>query len=254
MSARRLFALLLALVLALAPSLVRADDPDEALIQAMNSRLKEIQAKMVQTSDMNERAQLVKQLGQTLEDTLPKLTPQGRAVLEVGIKVLQPIQQEGAGYTKMVADFIASDSCRFTTIKSRAEIKPRLDEIARLAAANQSVINRYTSMTADATRLLDEAKLSDAAKRDFLAGIDESMGRQAGAVVAIRNLDRKLYEQWTAALHLLDARWGAWSVTADQRLQFTDQEAQKKFNDILAEIKTLSERQQHAQEVLANRS
>lgn len=230
------------------------DNNDEALINGMKTQLRDLQLKILATHDLTERAKYQTEVMKVMEDTMAKLTPKTRALMLVGLKVVQPVQQDGAAYNQMVLEFINSPNAKFNTITSREDIKPRREQIARLAAANDGLITRFANIEADATRLLDEANLGSAEKQDFLSGFEESISKRFGPVMAIRKLDSMLYVQWKDALDLLDEHWGAWSVTPEKKISWTDAAAGTKFNEIMEMIQTLAQRQKAAEQALAART
>jgi hypothetical protein len=189
-----------------------------------------------------------------MEDTLAQLSPKARAVMTVSLKLVQPLQEQATAYVKMVDGFSSSEEARFTTIKAREEIGPRRAQIAKLAAANADLITQYRGMREHAQELLDQSDIASAEKTAFLNGFDESFGRTLGPTMAIRELDRKLYGEWTAALNLLDQQWGKWTVNAQQQIEWQEPGSRDQFSTIMANIQTYAERQQRAQELLANRS
>jgi hypothetical protein len=248
---RRLLALLaLGLVLPLAS---RADS-DETLINSMNARIQELKRSALTTTDLKKAAEYQLQISKIMEDTLARLSSKARAVMTVSLKLVQPLQEQATAYVRMVDEFSSSDEARFTTIKTREQIAPRRAQIAKLAAANVDLIAQYRVMRDHAQQLLEKSDIASAEKTAFLNGFDESFGRTVGPTMAIRELDRKLYGEWTAALDLLDHQWGHWTVNPQQQIEWEEAGSRDQFGAIMANIQTYAERQQRAQELLANRT
>jgi hypothetical protein len=240
--------------LALALPLSSRADADETLIQDMNTRVQALKRDALSTSDLKQATEDQAQMAKIMEDTLAKLSPKARAMMTVSLKVVQPLQEQAGTYVKMVDAFSSSDDARFTTITGRDQIGPRRERIAKLAAANAALITLYHGMREHAEQLLATADIASAEKKAYLNEFDESFGRTIGPTMAIRELDRKLYGEWTAALDLLDRQWGKWTVNPQQQIEWAAAEGRDQFNAIMANIQTYSERQRRAQELLANRA
>ncbi|HVU17876.1 MAG TPA: hypothetical protein VHD32_13200 [Candidatus Didemnitutus sp.] len=250
----RLLFRVLAVVLLL-PLFARADS-DEDLVNGMLARIQELKRSARANGDLSDPKKtdaFQQQLSKIIEDTLPKLSPKSRAGMTISLKMMQPLHDEVTAYVKLVDEFSSSDEARFTTIKDRAEIPPRVAHITRLSNANDNLTNKYRGLRDEAKALLDKSDISSSDKTGYLTAFDEGFGRTVGPTMAIRELDRKLYGEWTAALQLLDRSWGQWKVNDKQQIEWTDDGGRARFNEIMENIHVFTERQQRAQELLINR-
>jgi hypothetical protein len=227
---------------------------DEAIIAEVKPRLAALQRKLLETEDSAERLEIQRELMATMDAMLPRLSPGGRAVMSVSLKVVQPIQLESAAYVKAVGEHFGANGTLFGPLATREQIGEQIEKLAVLSKMNDSLTNRINSLRADAERLLETSELSAIQRRGFLQGLEgDGVGKQMSATKAVRTLDTRFYATLTEALKHLDANWGKWSV-ADNGVVWKDApSAETRFNEFLAEIQTLAQRQRDAQLALAER-
>lgn len=228
-------------------------DADQKLITELRQRTSALQKKILATSDPAEQARLQKQIPLLVEEILPKLSPKARVPMQVALKLVQPIQQAGADYMQKIADFSSSPDSDFTTLKAREEIKPRLAMIAELNEMNEGLINQLENFETSADKMLDESSLNPLEKREFKAGLTQGFGRRIGPMKAIRTLDTRMFEIFTAALQHLDLHWGKWKVTPGKPITWDAEAADAEFQAMMKELGVLAERQGAAQAVLSQR-
>jgi hypothetical protein len=230
-----------------------AENNDNQIIAELQQKSLELKRQLLSSDDPLEQERLQKAMMQMVEDALPKLSPQGRALLQIGLKIMQPLQETSSAYLQMVAKFSESSVADFTTVKSREEIPGRIAKIRLLIAANQEILDRIDRVEPDVLKLLDESGVNEMARRGFIDGFTKASARQMGPMKAVRNLDGKLYALFIAGLQHMEANWGHWSVTAAEDIAWDDTAREAKFIEILQEIGTLAARQAEAEQQLLRR-
>jgi hypothetical protein len=221
---------------------------DTEIIAGMNERVRDLNRQILETEDQKQREHLGRQLVATIEDALKQVSPQVRPMLEVGMKLVQPLHADVAAYGQATGEYFEGHDGDFRTIKSRDEIPKRAAQIDELERSNQKLLARLNAIEGDAEKMLEKAGVSAQARAGFMRGLRESAIKKMGALRAMRGLDSKLYVQWKAALKLLDAEWGKWRAENDQPIAFDNPEAGKKFSAIMEEVQNLADRQRAAEE------
>ena len=225
---------------------------DEEVLAKMQQRMIALKQQMAKTEDLAERATLQKQAVTIINETLKQLSPQSRPMVEVGLKLVQPLQTDAGEYMLAVNAFFSSEAGDFRSIKSREEIKDRIAKVDQLDRSNRKLLERINSLESDAEKMLETGGVSRANRAGFMEGLRQGAAKQMGAMRALRTLDSKMYDQWKAALSLLDAHFGKWHSEGDGPIVFDDEEAKTKFLEIVKEIETLGERSQAAEQAIFN--
>ncbi len=245
----RCLALLVALLAG--GSLLRADD--DAIIAEMRRKIIEIQKQMVGEADAAKLLGLQGQVRAVMDETMPKLTPPTRALFEVSLKVIMPIQDLTTAYMQQVGAYTGSPRSDFATIRTVADIDERIALVEGLVKQNEAVLDRLNNFDKDCEKVLATSSIAAEAKRGFLVGVSEGFGRQIGPMRAIRNLDTQAYRQLQKAYGYLKEHWGKWKPGTNGGLAWDDAGQQAEFVAICTEISGIVERQTKAQQVLVER-
>jgi hypothetical protein len=240
----------MALLLSTAGFLRAAVDPDIAVLERMQQQGKAIQAKIIETDDLNERAKLQAQLMTVMDEALKQLSPQKRPLLAVSLKVVRPLQEQSSAYLEAVSAFFTSAG-DFRTLKVRTEIKEREKRVDQLEAMNQALVQRMSTLESDVEKMLVAEGVDASGRRNFMEGFRTGTLRKMAATRAVRTLDSRLYAQWKAALALCDEQWGKFRSVADAQITFDDPAAGKKFDAIMAEVEKIADRQAVAEKAAA---
>jgi hypothetical protein len=248
----RSFVCLALLLACLAPVQAGTEQQDEKVIAEMRTRLRELQQQMVGLEDPQEMLRLQKQVQAIIDETMGRVSPRARAMLDVGLTIMQPIQAQSTAYITMVNDYFSSPESDFTSLQARVEIRPLVTRINALIAANQKLIEAIEAIPAEAARIVAGADMSADERAGFEQGLLEGLNRQMAPLRAIRNLDARIYALLVAALEQLDRDWGKWQP-GSAPIEWSDPKLQEEFDARTAEIVVLSERQTKAQEALVNR-
>lgn len=249
-SLRRALALVIGLgALWIVPACLAASD--EQIIAEMQQRMKALQQRIIEAETLKERADLQKEIKGLLEETINKVSPKIRPMMEIGFKLVGSISDAGEEYTREASSFFESDDGDFRTIKKPGDITARRARIQKLTVANQKLLERINSMEKDAEDILAKGGVSAEDRRGFMTGFRNSTGKRMGALRALRTIDAKMLAFWLDALALLETEWGHWKVLeGDHPIQWDRPEAQKKFSDIVGEIQVLAERQAAAEKAI----
>lgn len=235
---------------ALVPARAADASNDDSLIAEMKGRMAAIQRQMLATDDMAERLRLQKEARKLLDETLARVSDGNRPLLEISLNIVGGLFDATGDYLRNASAFFQGPDADFSQLKDRGDIQNRINKLTSLIRTNEELIARINRMEADIEATLDRAKVSAAQKSAFMAGYQKGAGRKIGPQLAIRTLDRKIYEQWIALYHLLDEEWSHWKVDADGRLTLSSASASQKCDDIVAEIDRLGKLQAHAEQAL----
>ncbi len=248
---RRLFCLL---VLGWGGSVLRAQGPgDEALVAHLQSRSRELQMEILQETDPARTAELQQELMELMDETLAKVTPPTRVMLELGMKVGRPIMEQGNAYMRQAAGFMdgAFDPVNWRKEGRLAEIRAALLELKTL---NEALLTSIDGVEEHAKSIIAESDFPEKQKEEFLAGFMEPLNRQIGPMRAMRSLESKTYEEMDKLYRLLAERFDEWQVEPETgNVEWLNEDAQARFDEIAAKIQTYSERQQQAAQVMQQR-
>jgi hypothetical protein len=220
---------------------------DEEIMAEMQQRLHDVQARALEASNPQERLKIQAEITTIVEDTLKQVSPKSRAMVSVGLKIIQPLQADVAAYTDSATKYFSGANGSFRSLKSREEIAQRIGGLAALENDNLKLLGRINAIEGDAEKMLKDAGVGAADREGFMEGMRNGAGKRMGALRAIRTLDARFYAQWRAVLQLLDEQWGKWHATSGQPIAWDDAEAKTKFDEIMAQVKTIGDRQRVAQ-------
>lgn len=225
-------------------------ETDESIIAEMQRRIKALQHQAIETQDPAATARLHADIDTIMEDALGRVSAKSRPMLEIGLKLMRPLSEEGVAYTEASSAFFDSPLGDPSTIKERSEIATRIGALEKLAAQNQRLLDRINAMETEAEKLIRKSTASAAEREAFMTGYRQSSGRNLGALRAIRSLDAKVLQLWIDLLGLLDREWGNWHPRPDGGLDWTDPDAEKQVVAIVEEMHVLADRQIAAQKKL----
>jgi len=219
----------------------------------MNAKVRALQRQIAESSDIHEQLKLQDQLRKVTDEAVARVSDKNRPMVEVSVKIIGRFMDEAQAYLLKANAFFNGPEAGFEHLNTPEAIDARLVQLSQLRAANDALTQRIKDLETDIVATLDRSKVSASDKRGFLEGFRQSTGRKTGALLAIRTLDGKLYDQWTALYTLMREQWGHWKTT-DGHLVFDKPEASDKRDAIGAEINRLSELQTKAQQVLLKRA
>lgn len=240
---RSLRSLFLAALLA-APSAFAATD--EEIIAAFKKDAARIQAAMAAAdADMERVHALQTEMKTLLDQTLGQVGDQTRPALQIAMKILNPVMEDGMRYTQLVQSRVEARVFDYPSATTTEEIDRRLKSVDELIAFNADLAKRISGLEAEVEKTLKESKLSLRDRAAFLDGYRKSNGRRIGAQKAVRTLDANVYDEVRSVYALLKDQMGKWSV-ADGQVTFQDDAHAESYNKHLARIDELSARQQKA--------
>lgn len=249
---RRLFCLFLALLLT--ASALGQSKEDQALLDEMNRKIRDLQMQAYAASDNLERfTSLQDQVMGVVRDTLAKVSPKARPALEIGLTLMGPLHEESNAYLKLASSKIEGGLFDFTTVAKREEIAPRIEQLQDLKDRNERLRVRVDRIDDEVKRILESSPLSKAEQRAFREGFNQEFGRRVGPMKAVRTLDSQLFDLFASAFRHLDQHWGAWKVSAEGPLEWNDEAAGNKFEELIGEIQEVAERQAAAEQLLNDR-
>lgn len=196
--------------------------------------------------DMAKVTALQKQMQALIADVTGKVSPKTRAVLEVSMKVINPLMDGGIAYTGAVQKYMEAGGFDYTSATTAEMIDRRLEQLAGIERLNADLIKRSASLDTDIEAVLKASKLSDGEKAAFLKGFQSSTGSRLGAMRAVRTLDTRLYVEVRGIYGQLREQLGKWSVK-DGELSFTDDAQVAIYNARIERINVIAERQEVAQ-------
>lgn len=226
------------------------DQEDQRTIDEMRGQVKALQQQMVGSTDPQQQLELQRQLGVLIDETLPRLSPKNRVMLSVALKIMQPMQEQGTAYIKLVADYSAAPENDFAAIKTQQEIRPFIARVQRIRTANLQLLDSIEAIPAAAKKVLDASELTAVERAGFEQGLLGGLERRMAPLRAIRNLDTRIYDLLIASLEQLERDWGKWEPGA---LTWSDSKLQAEFEARQDEMAVLGERQTKAQEALVQR-
>jgi len=247
--------LIIALLLSGAVSLVANAGPkeDARTIQEFRTWQKKLATDLAAASDPGERARLVRSYSEKVDSTVTKLGEPSRSAFLVSVKVVEPIQRQGADYLQIVAEYSQQGVLDFSTIRSRDDIAQRRLALDRLIESNAKLLERYNRVPQDIESELESSTLTKSQKRDFIAGFSEKFAQTAGPAKAIRTLDALAWDRLSQMLSLLEQHLGKWKFEEGKILGL-DEDAERKYNALEREVQDAVERQAAAERELARRS
>lgn len=226
---------------------VRAAQTDDQILAEMQIEVNRLKKEMHAASDDMERfTALQKQMQALLADTMSKVSPRSRAAMEVSMKVLGPLMEEGVAYSEAVQKYTDAGGFDYASASSAEIIDGRLELLAELEQLNEGLIKRAASLDADIDAVLKASKLNAADKAGFMKGFQASTGGRLGALRAVRTLDARLYGEVRGIYGQLREQLGKWSVE-DEAIAFEDDAQVAIYNARLERINVIAERQDVAQ-------
>jgi hypothetical protein len=205
---------------------------DQQAMAEMEQKILALQ-RQAATATGSERIQLAQQARQAMEDALPKLSAENRAGLLVGLKLVNPIIEDGSAYLQELTAFQQSPEWDLSTARTQEEIRARIAKIDRLAAGGAAMHQRIANLDVEAARLLQGEKIDARTKAGILRGVREAAERKLRPISAIRQTQQKSFDKYKEALKLLHARWGHWN-TKEGVIVWDDQAGLTEFNAIIA--------------------
>lgn len=227
-----------------------AESDDNKAMAEMQQKLTTLRARMAAVETPLEQERLQKEAVKIVEETLPKLSPQSRALLQVGLKIMQPLQETSSRYLQLVDESMDSALGDFAEIKSRQTIQERIDKIKLLNTANQGILDRINRLESDVLTLLVESGVPEAARQGFVEGFMKASAQKIGPMKAIRSVESQLYAHFTTALRYLDTHWGRWSANEALEIAWKDASLEDNFLKIMKDIETAAGRQTQAEAAL----
>ena len=225
----------------------RAAESDEQIIATFQVEVKRLQNELHQAGeDMAKVMVLQKQMQTLLTEVMGKVSPKSRAALEVGMKVMTPLMDDGIAYTGAVQKCIEANVFDYTSASSAEIIDRRLAQLAEIERLNDGLVKRFATINPDIEAVLNASKLSTAEKSGFLKGFQSSTGGRLGAMRAVRTLDARLYVEVRGIYGQLREQMGKWSVKNGE-LSFTDDAQAPIYNARIERINVIAERQEVAQ-------
>ena len=138
MNARSLLLLLATSLLLPLVAFGQTTKNDDALIAAMNRRVKELQIEAQSSADdFGRLTRLQEEVMAVVRETIAKVSPKTRPSLEIGLLLLGPLQQESAAYMKFAEEKIGGGLFDFTTLRDRTEIAVRIETLREIKNRNE---------------------------------------------------------------------------------------------------------------------
>jgi hypothetical protein len=222
---------------------------DAQVLGEMRAKIADLKRQIALSKDTAENLRLQAEARKIMEDTLPKLSSNGRATMLVSIKIIDPIMAEGQAATTQMAEFFDSPDFDFATARSREDLKTRLTRVAKIAAVNAALLQRVTAFDAEAERVLEEEKVDAGTKQEIMAGVREAMGKQLKQLQALSAVQEKLFARYSDALKMLHDEWGKWK-SEDETVVWQDSPLLERFQRITSEFDALVDEQNAIQEKL----
>jgi len=245
--------LLASLLAAIAFAPVRADEKaEQAILKNFTTRQKEIAAQIVATSDLDQRRALMADQEKLLKETLEKLTEPNRSTFAVVVRIVNPIQQDGAAYLGRVGELSAAKTFDFSTIGKKEQIAERREKLDELLDSNAQLLQRLNRINEDVEKEIGLSGLSSRQRSEFLAGFNKGFGRMVGPSRAIRTLDAIVWSKLKDQLKLLEDHWGEWE-SKDGQILWSNDSVLETYNRLAQEIAESAARQSTAEQELARR-
>lgn len=231
----------------------RADEKaEQAILKNFTTRQKEIAAKIVATSDLDQRRTLMGEQEKLLQETLGKLTEPNRSTFAVVVRIVNPIQQDGAAYLGRVGELSSAATFDFSTITKKEDIAARREKLDELLTSNAQLLQRLNRITEDVEKELALSNLSTRQRNEFMAGFNKGFGRMVGPSRAIRTLDAIVWGKLKEQLKLLEDHWGEWE-TKDGQILWSNDAVLETYNKLAQEVTESAARQSAAEQELARR-
>lgn len=237
----------------LLPAAVHAGEAeDRKLLEEFRKNQKEFAERIIATDDPDKRVALMQEKTKMADNILARLGEPSRSALSVSLKIVEPLQQQGSEYLKLVGTIAQKQTFDFVTIQNRNDISQRRADLEHLERLNAEILARILRVDADVSAELDRSTLTAQQRRDFRAGFDHGFGRVIGPTKAIRNLDALVWVKLKEMLALLESRWGEWNVS-DGTIQWKDEAAGSAYAKLQTEVAEAVERQARAEQELTRR-
>jgi hypothetical protein len=225
----------------------RAAGSDEQVIAACQAETARLQREIYTAGgDMARIEKLQKQMQELMTETMGKVSPKSRTILEVSMKVINPLIQGGIVYSGEIQKFKEAGGFDYTSATSAEMIDRRLAQLAGIESLNEDLRKRALSLDADIEAVLKASDLSAGEKAGFLKGFQNSSGGRMGAMRAVRTLDANLYVEMRGIYGQLREQLGKWSVK-EGKLSFEDGAQVAIYNARLERITVIAQRQDVAQ-------